>query len=76
MGRGTWSQPQFFGSGDSSVGQTYELLVLVMTQAEVQSTLAAHGSTNTAWHDPDLPAGAERAKTLTLARQAGIAQCP
>jgi len=64
---------QFFDpSSEASVGQRYDLDVLVMTTAEVVSVLAAHGQApgDTAWQDIALPAGAEKVRTLDLLRVA------
>jgi hypothetical protein len=74
VGKGPWQAPQFFGSGDSSVGQTMELSVLVMPETAVARELAAHGAPPEQWdwHDRRaVPADAESAKVLLLDRIPG-----
>jgi hypothetical protein len=74
VGTGAWQAQQFFGSDDSSVGQTMELSVLVMSETAVARELAAHGAPpgQWDWHDPRaVPPDAERAKVLFLDRIPG-----
>jgi hypothetical protein len=73
VGQGAWRAPKFFGSDDSSVGQTMELSVLVMSESAVARELAANGvpPNEWDWEDRGVPADAERAKVLYLDRIPG-----
>jgi hypothetical protein len=64
-----WSGAQWFGSGDSSVGQRFRAEVLVVDLA--QTTKAVREADNKGWHSPDNPEGAIVAAHITLTRVAG-----
>ncbi|GAB7044525.1 MULTISPECIES: hypothetical protein [Catenuloplanes] len=64
-----WSGSQWFGSGDSSVGQRFRAEVLIMDLAEVRTAVRA--AAEKGWHAPDNPAGATVAAHITLKRVPG-----
>ncbi|MFI5842681.1 hypothetical protein ACIA8K_23525 [Catenuloplanes sp. NPDC051500] len=64
-----WSGAQWFGSGDSSVGQRFRAEVLVVDLAQTKK--AIHEADNKGWHSPDNPEGAIVAAHITLKRVAG-----
>ncbi len=74
-GQGRWSAPQFFGSGNSSVGQVYAVHVLVMSTSTLADILAQPGSDETAWDDPEFPKGARPVHTLQVERIEGPGVC-
>jgi hypothetical protein len=64
-----WSGAQWFGSGDSSVGQRFRAEVLVVDLAQTKK--AVRDADNKGWHSPDNPEGALVAAHITLKRVAG-----
>ncbi len=77
-GIGPWSEVQFFGSDDSSVGQSYKLTLYIMSKQAVLIELTRHGDgpTQPAWAHPAPPAGSEVAAVLGLSRIPGDGSCP
>lgn len=76
-GRGPWSRSQFFGSGDTSVGQPFVVYVIVLSEADRQAAIASAIETNgSAWKAQELPAGGQLKQTLGLDRIAGPGTCP
>jgi hypothetical protein len=65
-----WTGFQYFGSGDSSVGQTYLVTVIVMPSGVVKSALAQPAN-RTAWAVTSPPAGSTVKQSLHLNRVQG-----
>jgi hypothetical protein len=65
-----WTGFQYFGSGDTSLGQTYLVSVIVMASSVVKSALADPAN-HTAWGVTSLPAGSTVKQTLHLTRVSG-----
>jgi len=65
-----WTGSQYFGSGDTSVGQTYLVSVIVMPSSVVQSALANPANRPT-WAVTSLPAGATVKQSLRMKRVSG-----
>jgi serine/threonine-protein kinase len=65
-----WTGFQYFGSGDSSVGQTYVVSIIVMPSSTVKSALAIPAN-HVTWAVISLPAGARVRQTLHLTRASG-----
>jgi hypothetical protein len=65
-----WTGIQYFGSGDSSVGQTYVVSVMVVAASTVRSALADPAN-HVAWAVTSLPGGATVKQTLHLTRVPG-----
>ena len=66
-----WTGYQYFGSGNSSVGQTYEVDVLIMNTATVRAALA-QPKNNPAWAVKSLPSGTNVKATLRVVRKKGL----
>jgi len=64
-----WKGFQWFGSGDSSVGQRFRVEVLVVDLDEVKRANA--GGATTGWHGAENPRSAEVVAHVTLKRVAG-----
>lgn len=64
-----WSGPQWFGSGDTSVGQRFRVEVLVLARGQVAQFLTA--SKRNGWHSADNPPGATVGAHVTLHRVKG-----
>jgi hypothetical protein len=62
-----WTGFQYFGSGDSSVGQTYVVSILVVGSSTVKKALADPAN-HVAWGVTSLPAGTKVKQTLRLTR--------
>lgn len=71
-----WTGYQYFGSGNSSVGQTYEVDVLIIKTSTVRAALA-QPKNNPAWAVKSLPSGTHVKATLRVVRKAapGPAVC-
>ncbi len=65
-----WTDIQYFGSGDSSVGQTYLVSVIVMASDTVKTALAEPAN-RSAWAVTALPGGSSIKSTLKLVRVTG-----
>lgn len=65
-----WTGIQYFGSGDSSVGQTYVVSVMVEASSTVKSALS-NPANHVAWAVTSLPGGATVKQTLHLTRIPG-----
>jgi hypothetical protein len=65
----TWTGHQWFGSGDSSVGQRYRVELLIVDLTLVQAALAA--APKNGWAAPQNPPGSTVAAHITLVREAG-----
>jgi hypothetical protein len=65
-----WTGAQYFGSGDSSVGQTYLVSVIEMASETVKTALAKPANHN-AWAVNSLPAGSSVKSTVKLVRISG-----
>jgi hypothetical protein len=65
-----WTGYLYFGSGNSSVGQTYEIYVIVMP-FNVVDAAKAQPANNPTWHVASLPAGAQVKATIRVVRVAG-----
>lgn len=65
-----WVGFQYFGSGDSSVGQTYEVGIVIMKISLVRASLAESVNTPT-WHVASLPPGSRVKHGLRLTRISG-----
>jgi hypothetical protein len=65
-----WTGAQYFGSGDSSIGQTYLVSVIEMASETVKTALAEPANHN-AWAVNSLPAGSSIKNTLKLVRISG-----
>jgi hypothetical protein len=66
-----WTGFQYFGSGDASLGQTYQASVIVMPSAVVKAALADPAN-HTAWGVISLPPGSVVKQTLRLSRVSGL----
>jgi hypothetical protein len=66
-----WTGYQFFGSGDSSVGQTFEVSVTVMKIDTVAAALA-ESANRPIWHVKSLPNGSKVKQTLRVVRVKGL----
>lgn len=64
-----WTGSQWFGAGDSSVGQRFRAEVLIMDLAAVRKAVRA--ADEKGWHAPDNPEGAVVAAHITLKRVPG-----
>jgi tRNA A-37 threonylcarbamoyl transferase component Bud32 len=65
-----WTGFQYFGSNDSSVGQTYEVSAVIMPAATVR-TLLADPANRPTWHVTALPQGSIVKQTLRVSRVSG-----
>jgi hypothetical protein len=65
-----WTGFQYFGSGDSSIGQTYVVSVLVVPSGTVKKALADPAN-KVAWGVTSLPGGTTVKQTLRLTRVPG-----
>jgi serine/threonine-protein kinase len=65
-----WTGYQYFGSGDSSVGQMFEVSVVVMKTAMVKQALS-QSVNNPTWAVPALPTGASVKASIRLVRKQG-----
>jgi hypothetical protein len=65
-----WTGFQYFGSGDSSIGQTYVVSVLVVPSGTVKKALADPANKD-AWGVTSLPGGTTVKQTLRLTRVPG-----
>jgi hypothetical protein len=63
-----WTGYQYFGSGNSSVGQTYEVDVLIMKTATVSAALAQKKN-NPAWAVKSLPRGTNVKASVRVVRK-------
>ena len=66
----SWAGYLYFGSGNSSVGQTYDVYVIVMP-FDVVTAAKAQPANNPAWAVTSLPSGAEIKETIRVTRAAG-----
>jgi len=66
-----WTGYQYFGSGDSSVGQTFEVSVIAMKMDTVTAALAQPAN-NPTWHVKSLPHGSDVKQTLRVVRVKGL----
>jgi hypothetical protein len=66
----SWAGYLYFGSGSSSVGQTYEVYVIVMPFGVVTAA-KAQPANNPTWAVASLPSGAEIKETIRVTRIAG-----
>jgi len=65
-----WTGFQYFGSGDSSVGQTYVVSIIVMASSTVKGALAIPAN-HVTWAVTSLPVGAKVRQTVHLTRIPG-----
>jgi hypothetical protein len=65
-----WTGYQYFGSGDTSVGQTYAVSAVIIPAATVKTALANPANRPT-WHVTTLPQGSVIKKTLRVTRVHG-----
>lgn len=65
-----WIGCQYLGSGDSSIGQTFEVSVIAMKTHTVTAALAEPANRPT-WHVKSLPDGSEVKQTLRVVRVKG-----
>lgn len=65
-----WTGFQYFGSGDSSIGQTYVVSILVVPSGTVKKALADPAN-KVAWGVTSLPGGTTVKRTLRLTRVPG-----
>jgi cytoskeletal protein RodZ len=70
-----WSGTQYFGSGDSSVGQTFHVDVVIMEVSQVKQALAFPSNVPT-WATAALPSGSILKSELTFHRVSGAGSCP
>jgi hypothetical protein len=69
-----WSGEVFFGSGDSSVGQTYEVQVIIIDVSVVRAALAIPAN-NPSWHTTSLPQSSIIENVLRVKRIKGPGTC-
>jgi hypothetical protein len=69
-----WTDVQYFGSGNTSVGQTYLVSVIVLPSGTVKRALADPAN-HVAWGVTSLPRGATVRQTLHLTRIPGSGAC-
>jgi len=65
-----WTGYQYFGSGDTSVGQTFEVSIIVIKTGTVAAALA-EPTNNPVWHVKSLPNGSKVKQTLRVVRMKG-----
>jgi hypothetical protein len=65
-----WADIQYFGSGDTSIGQTYLVSVIVMSSDVVRHALAEPANRDS-WAVTSLPSGSKVKRSLRLTRVAG-----
>jgi hypothetical protein len=65
-----WTGYQYFGSGDSSVGQTYEVSAVIMKVSTV-SVAFGNPANRPTWYVKALPPGSAVKQTLRVKRTAG-----
>jgi hypothetical protein len=66
----SWTGYLYFGSGNSSVGQAYDVYVIVMP-FDVVTAAKAQPANNPTWAATSLPGGAEIKETIRVTRAAG-----
>jgi hypothetical protein len=64
----TWTSKQYFGSGDSSVGQRYAVALFSLDPASIKSGFDSHPKT---WAEKAAPAGATMIARVEVKRIAG-----
>ncbi len=68
-----WTGSQYFGSGDSSVGQIFTIFVISMKAGVVRDAMLHRVAD--IWHVQRLPTTSEVKKTITVTRIAGTGAC-
>lgn len=71
---GHWVAVQYFGSDDTSVGQSFHVDVVVLGLTQVQQAMSLPSNQPT-WSAATLPSGAKVIKEITVTRIAGIRTC-
>lgn len=66
-----WQGRQWFGSGDSSVGQEFRVELLTIGLEEAKKAVRLSRAKDTGWHSGDNPPGTEVQAHITLKRVAG-----
>ena len=66
-----WTGVQYFGSGNSSVGQTFHVDVVIMDISQVRQALAI-SSNHPTWSTAARPAGSQVKEELSLTRISGL----
>ena len=71
---GHWIGVQYFGSDDSSVGQSFHVDVVVLDLTQVRQAMSLP-SNHPTWSAATIPSGAQVIKEITVTRIAGIRTC-